>query len=82
MARNTQVAAEADAPPVTRILARFVADHPSRGWSDAVDKEAHRTLLNWMGCAVGAARHEAADAALAAVRTLQPAAQEIGRAHV
>ena len=75
MARNTQVAADPHAPPVTEILARFVADHPSRGWSDAVDREAHRTLLNWMGCAVGAAKHEAANAALAAVQTLQPAAQ-------
>ena len=82
MARNTQVPADHDAPPVTQILARFVAEHPSRGWSDAVDKEAHRTLLNWIGCAVGAATHEAADAALAAVRTLQPAAQAtvLGRA--
>jgi 2-methylcitrate dehydratase PrpD len=75
MARNTQVFADPDAPPVTQILARFVAEHPSRGWSNAVDKEAHRTLLNWIGCAVGAAKHEAADAALAAVLTLQPAAQ-------
>ncbi len=82
MARNTQVAADHDAPPITQILARFVAEHPSRGWTDAVDKEAHRTLLNWIGCAVGAAKHEAADAALAAVRMLQPAAQAtvLGRA--
>lgn len=75
MARNTQVAADTDAPPVTRALARFVANHPSRGWSDAVDHEAHRTLLNWVGCAVGASRHEAAQAALAAVAMLQPAPQ-------
>jgi len=75
MARNTQVAADHDAPPITQILARFVAGHPSRGWTDAVDKEAHRTLLNWIGCAVGAAKHEAAEAALEAVRMLQPAPQ-------
>lgn len=75
MARNTQVAADHNAPPVTQILAKFVATHPSRGWSDAVDHEAHRTFMNWLGCAVGAAKHEAADAALAAVRMLQPAAQ-------
>ena len=37
MARNTQVAADTNAPPITRILAEFVAEHPSRGWSDAVD---------------------------------------------
>lgn len=75
MARNTKVPADNDAPPVTRILARFVAAHPSRGWSDAVDREAHRTLLNWVGCAVGAARHESMQAALAAVAMLQPSAQ-------
>ena len=75
MARNTQVAADHNAPPVTQILANFVATHPSRGWSDAVDHEAHRTVLNWLGCAVGAAQHEAADAALAAVNLLQPSPQ-------
>ena len=75
MARNTKVPADFDAPPVTRTLARFVATHPSRGWSDAVDREAHRTLLNWVGCAVGAARHESVQAALAAVAMLQPSAQ-------
>jgi 2-methylcitrate dehydratase PrpD len=75
MARNTQVAADANAPPVTQILAKFVAGHPSKGWSDAVEHEAHRTFLNWVGCAVGAARHESAEAALGAVRMLQPAPQ-------
>ncbi|MDB5941545.1 MAG: MmgE/PrpD [Ramlibacter sp.] len=75
MARNTEVAADHDAPPITQILAQFVAGHPSRGWSDAVDHEAHRTFVNWLGCAVGAAQHEAADAALAAVRMLEPAPQ-------
>jgi 2-methylcitrate dehydratase PrpD len=75
MARNTQVAADHNPPPVTRTLAKFVATHPSRGWSDAVDHEAHRTFLNWAGCAVGAARHEAAEAALAAAAMLQPAPQ-------
>lgn len=75
MARNTQVPADPDAPPITKILAEFVASHPSRGWSDAVDHEAHRTFLNWLGCAIGAAKHEAADAALAAIAELQPAPQ-------
>jgi len=75
MARNTRVEADRDAPPITQILARFVASHPSRGWSDAVEHEAHRTFLNWLGCAVGAAGHESAEATLAAIRMLQPAAQ-------
>ena len=75
MARNTAVAADPHAPPITQALARFVATHPSRGWSDAVEHEAHRTLLNWLGCAIGAAQHESTEAALAAVQMLQPAPQ-------
>src|SRR3954462_9946886 len=82
MARNTQVPADHNAPAITRILAEYVAQHPSRGWSDAVDHEAHRTFYNWLGCAIGAAKHEAADAAIAAVKMLQPAPQAtvLGRA--
>jgi 2-methylcitrate dehydratase PrpD len=75
VARNTQVVADTQAPPITDILARFVAGHPARGWSDAVEREAHRTFTNWVGCAIGAARHEAADAALAAATMLEPAPQ-------
>lgn len=75
MALNTQVEADRNAPPITRILAEYAAQHPSKGWSDAVDHEAHRTFLNWLGCAVGAAHHEAGAAALAAVQVLQPSAQ-------
>ncbi len=75
MAHNTNVPADTQAPPVTGILARFVSGHASRGWSDAVEHEAHRTFYNWLGCAIGAARHEAADAALAAVAMLEPAPQ-------
>ena len=78
MARNTQVNADHNAPPVTQILAEFVAKHPSHdqgGWGHDVDHEAHRTFMNWLGCAVGAAHHDAANAALAAVQMLQPSAQ-------
>src|SRR5688500_5866873 len=75
MARNTRVPADHNAPPVTATLARFVATHPSRGWSEAVEREAHRTFLNWAGCAIGAATHESVRAALGAVKMLQPAAQ-------
>ncbi len=75
MARNTHVAADTQAPPITALLARFVSGHAPRGWSDAVEHEAHRTFYNWLGCAIGAAQHEAAGAALAAVQMLQPAPQ-------
>jgi 2-methylcitrate dehydratase PrpD len=82
VARNTHVSADTEAPPITAMLAGFVAEHPSRGWSDAVEREAQRTFYNWLGCAIGAARHEAAEAALAAVQMLEPAAQAsvLGRA--
>ena len=75
MATNTTVIADHNAPAITQILADFVTHHPSKGWGDDVDHEAHRTFLNWLGCAVGAAKHQAADAALAAVQMLQPAPQ-------
>ena len=75
MAINTHVSADSAPPPVTATLARFVATHASRGWTDAVDHEAHRTFYNWLGCAIGAAHHEAADASLAAVQMLEPAPQ-------
>jgi 2-methylcitrate dehydratase PrpD len=75
MARNTKVPADHNAPPVTKTLAKLVATHPSRGWSDAVDHEAHRTFLNWAGCAVGAAKHESVESALGAVNMLKPAPQ-------
>ncbi|HTQ73599.1 MAG TPA: MmgE/PrpD family protein [Burkholderiales bacterium] len=75
MAHNTKVAADADAPPVTRILAEFVAGHPSGGFDAAVVREAHRTFMNWLGCAVGAARHPTLAAALEAVQDLAPSPQ-------
>lgn len=75
MARTTPVEADTAAPPVTQTLARFVATHPSHGWSDAVEHEAYRTFLNWLGCAIGAARHPALESALAAMQMLQPAPQ-------
>ncbi len=75
MASDAGVAAEIDAPPVTRILADFVATHPSRGWEPGVDREAQRSLLNWLGCAIGASHHPAVAAALAAVAELEPSPQ-------
>jgi 2-methylcitrate dehydratase PrpD len=82
MARNTQVSADHNAPPITAILAKFVATHPSRGWGDAVEHEALRTLYNWLGCAIGASHHEAPMAALKASQLLEgaPQATVLGRA--
>jgi len=82
MARNTEVQADTHAPPVTQILAKFVSGHPSRGWNEAVEHEALRTFLNWVGCAIGAAGHESAEAAIGAMKMLQPSPQAsvLGRA--
>ncbi|HET9823595.1 MAG TPA: MmgE/PrpD family protein [Burkholderiaceae bacterium] len=75
MARNTTVRADANAPDVTALLARFAVGHPARGWDDAVEREAHRTFANWLGCAIGPSGHETVEAALAAVQELAPAPQ-------
>jgi len=75
MAHNTQVSADAAAPPVTRRLAEFIVSHPSAAWPADVEREAQRTLLNWLCCAIGASRHAAVDAALAATRAFAPSAQ-------
>jgi 2-methylcitrate dehydratase PrpD len=75
MARNTTVKADLNAPPITDLLANFIVNHPSRGWSDEVDEQAHRTFANWVGCAIGPAGHETIEAALAAVQELAPSAQ-------
>jgi 2-methylcitrate dehydratase PrpD len=75
MARNTADAADTAAPPVTRRLAEFVVGHPSSGWDARIDAEARRTIQNWAGCAIGAARHPAVDATLAAIAELDPSPQ-------
>ncbi len=82
MAHNTTVVADTNAPPVTRILAEFVANHAAGRFPAAVEHEAHRTFVNWLGCAIGAARHPTLAAALAAMQELAPAAQAsvLGRA--
>ena len=82
MAINTQVIADHNAPPISQILAKFISSHPSQGWDATVDHEAHRTFMNWLGCAVGAAHHESVLATLAAVKELESAPQDsiLGRA--
>src|SRR5205807_2549805 len=52
------------APDVTRKLARFVVATRPENIPDKVRREARRALLNWLGCAIGGARHPAVDAAV------------------
>ena len=53
---------------VTRLLARYVVGSKLADIPAAVRREATRSILNWMGCAVGGSRHETLDRALAALR--------------
>ena len=66
---------------VTRALARYVVEAHYADVPPAVRKEARRTLLNWMGCAVGGSRHETLDAAIGALAPFSgpPQASVLGR---
>jgi 2-methylcitrate dehydratase PrpD len=66
---------------VTRRLARYVVEARYADIPAAVRKEAKRTLLNWVGCAVGGSRHETLDAAIAALAPFAgpPQATVLGR---
>jgi 2-methylcitrate dehydratase PrpD len=60
---------------VTRTLARYVLSVRSDDLPEPVRKEARRTLLNWVGCAVGGSRHETVDLAIAALAPFSGPAQ-------
>src|SRR5215475_11913829 len=55
------------AKDVTRTLARYVVAARPADLPASIRKEAARTLLNWVGCAVGGSRHETLDIAIAAL---------------
>jgi 2-methylcitrate dehydratase PrpD len=57
------------APPkdVTRILASYIVAGHISDIPAPVRKEATRTLLNWVGCAIGGSRNEAVDIAVSAL---------------
>ena len=52
---------------VTRILARYVVNSRAADIPASVKHEAVRSIVNWLGCAVGGAKHEAVECALAAL---------------
>ena len=66
---------------VTRRIAKYVVSGKYEDLSDAVVKEARRTLLNWVGCAIGGSRHETLDAAISALAPFSgpPQASVLGR---
>ena len=67
---------------ITRTLARRLVESRYEDLPQTVRHEAARALLNWLGCAIGSARHETVECALQAVRPFSgPAqAQILGRA--
>src|SRR5262245_40533166 len=51
----------------TRTLAKFIVNHRYADVPQQVRHEAARSFLNWVGCAVGASRHDTVERALAAL---------------
>jgi 2-methylcitrate dehydratase PrpD len=60
---------------VTRRLARFLVSARAEDVPDKVRHEAVRTLVNFLGVAIGGAHHESVDAVLAAIAPFSGAAQ-------
>jgi 2-methylcitrate dehydratase PrpD len=60
---------------VTKTLAKFLVTHRYADVPEKVRHEAARSLLNWVGCAVGACRHETVDRMLAALAEFSGPAQ-------
>ena len=59
----------------TALLADFALRTRFEQLPSRTVREAHRTFLNWVGCAVGAAHHASVETALAAIRPIQGPAQ-------
>jgi 2-methylcitrate dehydratase PrpD len=67
--------AKSDPKDVTRRLAHYVVSAKPDALPSAVRKEASRTLLNWMGCAIGGAQHETVGIAVSALSPFSGPAQ-------
>jgi 2-methylcitrate dehydratase PrpD len=61
--------------PVTRTLARYLVGARASDLPQSVRDHAVRTFTNWMGCAVGASRHQAVEIAIAALAPFAGPAQ-------
>jgi len=64
-------------PPaaISRTLARYIVGARFGDLPAVVRKEAARTLLNWVGCALGGSRHETVDVAISALAPFSGTAQ-------
>jgi len=59
-------AAKAEPGEVTRILARYLVSARAADLPDNVRREGVRTLLNYVGVAIGGSHHQTVDIAVAA----------------
>ena len=71
----TPAPAAAAATDVTRQLAKYVVSAKAADIPGQVRKEAARSVLNWMGAALGGSRHETTDNAIAALSPFSGPAQ-------
>ena len=65
----------------TQQLAHFLVESRPHDIPDTARREATRSLLNWVGCAIGGARHDAVERTLTALAelSLTPQATVLGR---
>lgn len=70
-----QALTKGEAKDVTRKLAQYVVESKPEDVPHLVNKEAARTLLNWVGCAVGGSRHETVGIAIGALAPFAGPAQ-------
>jgi 2-methylcitrate dehydratase PrpD len=80
-AQAPAAAPPAPTPDVTGTLARYIVAARYEDLPANVRKEGARTLLNWVGCAVGGSHHETVDKAVAALAPFsgKPEANVLGR---
>src|SRR3984893_15897197 len=72
---DARAGANTAAVDVTRRLARYVVSAQPAELPEKVHKEAARTLLNWVGCALGGSKHETLNIAIAALAPFSGPAQ-------
>src|SRR5271168_5005601 len=66
---------KAKPPEVTKLLARYIVEAKYDDLPENVRKQGRRTLLNWVGVAIGGSRHETVDIAVAALAPFSGPAQ-------
>lgn len=72
---SSSAAQDEGAKDVTRTLARYIISAKATALPPSVRKEASRTLLNWVGCAIGGSRHETVGIAISALAPFSGPAQ-------